>query len=240
MAIVPELRDDAGRRVPERMWIGSAPDYGTWGGTLAWLDPRTLAHASHRNIVQDCYPYSMLWLPAERQLVLGISNEGGTGTRPKAHEGGFAIWDPANDRLVYSGNFGIRDIPGVFALVPAGPGRVYALIGRSQYTAAMLHIPVGPIRITLVDLASRRVLSESTLPDDFGGMTDQCQFCLFAGPDGVYGVTAHTFYRVKAGTCEVQAVWRAASGDEIDTPGPWIGRTFIFATGWRLRSLTLP
>jgi hypothetical protein len=53
-------------------------------------------------------------------------------------------------------------------------------------------------------------------------------------------MTERTLYRVKPGTCETEVVWRAPAGDELDTPGPWIGRTFIFATGWRLRALTLP
>ena len=47
-------------------------------------------------------------------------------------------------------------------------------------------------------------------------------------------------YRIKPGTCETEVVWRAPEGDQIDIPGPWIGRTFHFATAWRLRSLTLP
>jgi hypothetical protein len=28
-------------------------------------------------------------------------------------------------------------------------------------------------------------------------------------------------------------------GDQFDVPGPWVGRTFYFATGWRLRALTM-
>ena len=37
-----------------------------------------------------------------------------------------------------------------------------------------------------------------------------------------------------------EVVWRAPEGDQISISGPWIGRTFYFATGWRLRTLTLP
>jgi hypothetical protein len=104
----------------------------------------------------------------------------------------------------------------------------------------MLGVPVGPIRIVLIDPATRRAVAELPLPADLGEMPEQSQFCLFPGPDGVYGMTSRTLYRVKPGTCEVQAVWRAPAGDTLDIPGPWIGRTFFFATGWRLRSLTLP
>ena len=47
-------------------------------------------------------------------------------------------------------------------------------------------------------------------------------------------------YRGKPGTCEMEIVWRAPEGDQLDIAGLWIGRTFYFATGWRLRTLTLP
>jgi hypothetical protein len=30
------------------------------------------------------------------------------------------------------------------------------------------------------------------------------------------------------------------AGDQFDIPGPWVGKTFYFATGWKLRALTLP
>ena len=53
-------------------------------------------------------------------------------------------------------------------------------------------------------------------------------------------MTAHALYRVKPGTCEAGAVWRAPAGDGMDKPGPWVGRTFYFSTQWRLRALTLP
>ena len=71
-------------------------------------------------------------------------------------------------------------------------------------------------------------------------MPEQVQFSLFRGPDATYGITERVLYRVKPGTCDLEVVWRAPVGDQLDTAGPWIGRTFYFATGWRLRTLTLP
>ena len=240
MTIVPALKGSGGRTVPERMWIGSQPYYGTWGGTLAWLDPKTGAKASHRNLLPDCAPFSMLWLPEMQQLLVGITAEGGTGTSPKARNGAFVLWDPISDRPLYAGDFGIKNISDVVALTPAGDGRVYTLLGHTRYTAKILGAAAGPMRLALVDPAARKVIAGAPLSPDLGEMPDQCQFCLFRGPDGVYGMTEHALYRVKPGTCETEIVWRAPPGDELDIPGPWIGRTFLFATGWRLRALTLP
>ena len=240
MTIVPALKRDGVQVAPERMWIGSLPYYGFWGGTLAWLDPKTGAKASHRNLLPDCSPFSLLWLPDRQELLVGISAEGGTGTSPKATHGAFVLWDPVADRALFTGDFGIKDIPDVVALAPADHGLVYALLGHTRYTAKILGAAAGPMRLALVDPAAHRVISDAPLAPELGPMPDQCQFCLFRGPDGVYGMTERTLYRVKPGTCETEIVWRAPLDDQLDTPGPWIGRTFLFATGWRLRALTLP
>jgi len=249
MAIVPATKGADGRTAPERMWIGSLPEYGLWGGTLAWLDPKSLASASHRNLLPDCSPDSLLWLPELRQLLVGVAAEGGTGTRPKARNGAFVLWDPVKDVPRYAGDFGVEDLRDVVALAPAGGGLVYALLGHTRYTTKLLGAAAaGPMRLALVDPAAHQVIADAPLAPDLGEMPDQCQFCLFRGPDetnrgirgAVYGMTGHTLYRVKPGTCETEVVWRAPPGDQLDTPGPWVGRTFIFATGWRLRALTLP
>ncbi len=240
MAIVPAFTAADGRAVRERMWVGNLPDYGLWGGTLTWLDPKTLASGSHRHLIPDGSPFSLLWLPAPQQLLVGLSIDGGTGTKPKIRQGAFVLWDTAKDQAVYTGDFGVKNLPDVLALTPAAHGQVYALLGNTRGTAEWLGAAAGPTRIALVDPATRRVLADVPLPAEFGRMPEQVQGCLFPGPDGVYGITERVLYRLKPGTCEAEVVWRAPAGDQLNVPGPWIGRTFYFATGWRLRTLTLP
>lgn len=240
MAIVPALTKPDGMVVHERMWIGNLPDYGTWGGTLAWLDPKSRASGSHRNLVQDCSPFSLLWLPESKTLFVGISTEGGTGTTIKAKHGAFVLWDPIEDRAIYTGDFGVPNLPSVQCVTSAGPGRVYVQLSHSRFAAKTMGAEHVRPRLALLDVTARREISESSLPKDYGEMTDQAQFCLFQGPDGVYGMTEEVLYRVKPGTCETEVVYRMPAGDKFDIPGPWIGQTFYFATGWRLRALTLP
>ncbi len=241
MAVVPSLPRADGTKVPERLWVGSLPDYGTWGGTLAWLDPKTLEHRSHRHLLPDTSPFALLYLPELKQLLVGIAIEGGTGTKPKVQHGAFALWDPVADHAVYTGNFGLEDITDVLALTPTDGGLVYALIGHTRYTVNMLGLPeTGTTRIALIDPKARKVVQIAPLPAELGRPPEQIQFTLFRGPDGTYGMTERTLYRVKPGTCDVEVVWRAPEGDQLDVPGPWVDRTFYFATGWRLRALTLP
>ena len=240
MAIVPPLTKVDGTVVPDKMWIASLPDYGLWGGTLAWLDPKTGEHGSHRHLVQDCSPFSLLWLRELQLLLVGLSTEGGTGTQIKAKHGAFVLWDPAEDAPVYIGAFGLEDLPSIQALSPAGPGRVYAQLSHSRFAANTMGARHIRPRIALLDIPTRQVVSEVSLPEDYGIMSDQAQFCIFPGPDAVYGRTEQVLYRLKPGTCETELVHRLPDGEGFEATGPWIGRTFYYGSRWHLRSLTLP
>jgi hypothetical protein len=240
LAIVPALTRADGSVVPERAWVGSLPDYGLYGGTLAWVDPKTGAHASHRHLVTDCSPVSLQWLPGIRQLLVGMSTESGTGTKIRAKNGAFILWDPIDDRPIYTGDFGVDNLGSVQALAPATGGLVYALIMNNRFAEDTMGVAKLPPRLALVDPAVRQSVAIAPLPADLGPLPGHSAYCIFPGPDGVYGITEKVLYRIKPGTCDTEIVWRAPEGDQIAIPGPWIGRTFYFATAWRLRSLTLP
>ena len=107
----------------------------------------------------------------------------------------------------------------------------------------------------LLDPAKRKIVADAWLPEDFGPLSWHGLFALRPRSGGtVYGATAHCVFRIKPGTCEVERVWQqskpqtregtvwltAADPDAIDVVGPIIGNQLFFATGWRLRALTLP
>jgi hypothetical protein len=237
-----------------RLWMGSGPDYGLRGGTLAWYDPRTGEKKSHRAIVPDTSPASMLYLPELKQLLIGCSIEAGTGVTIQRLNGAFALWDPAKEELVWSGDLGLADLADVTSLAPAGNGLVYALIGRGDHILTAGPPEIRP-RLALIDPAKRTVVASAWLPEDFGPLSWHGLHALRVGPGGVvYGATGYCVFRVKPGTCEVERIWQkvykekrdslvwlnAAFPDVIDVVGPILGRQFYFATGWRLRVLTLP
>lgn len=237
-----------------RLWLGSSPDYGLYGGTLAWINPRTGEKKSHRLVVPDTSPAAMLWLPEQRQILIGLSIEPGTGMPVKRLAGAFALWDPAKDELAWSGDLGLDQLADVVSLAPAGDGLVYALLGRGDHILSAGAPEIRP-RLALIDPAKRIVVASAWLPEDFGPLSWHGLFSLRVGPGGVvYGATGFCVFRLKRGTCEVERVWQgdapvkrpgnvwltAASPNQIDVVGPIVGRRFYFATGWRLRVLTLP
>jgi hypothetical protein len=235
--------------------MGSVPDYGLIGGTLASYDPASGAWKSHRAIVPDTSPAALLYLPELKQILVGLSAEAGTGvTQLKRLGGTFALWDPAGDKLVWSGDLGIDQLADVTSLAPAGNGLVYALIGRGDHILAQGAPEITP-RLALIDPGRRRLVSSAWLPADFGPLAWTGMHALRVGPGGVvYGATGYCIFRIKPGTCEVERIWQklykakrdsvvwinSADPNVIDVVGPIIGNQFYFATGWRLRALTLP
>ncbi|MEY3774879.1 MAG: hypothetical protein RLZZ129_1659, partial [Verrucomicrobiota bacterium] len=238
----------------DRLWIGSSPDYGLRDGTLAWYEPATGRSHSHRTVVADTSPAALLYLPDLQHILIGLSIEAGTGVSVTRQTGGFALWDSAADRLAWSGDGGLADLADVTSLAPAGDGRVYALIGRGDHILTAGAKEVRP-RLALFDPARRTVVDSAWLPEDFGPLSWHGLHSLRVGPGGVvYGATGYCVFRIKPGTCEVERVWQpdtppARTGtvwlthstpNAIDVAGPIVGNQFYFATGWRLRALTLP
>jgi hypothetical protein len=234
--------------------MGSSPDYGLRGGTLAWYDPKNGGKKSHRAIVPDTSPAAMLYLPELKQILIGLSIEAGTGVTITRLDGAFALWDPVKDELVWSGDLGLPDLADVTSLAPAGHGLVYALIGRGDHILTAGPPEVRP-RLALIDPAKRTVVASAYLPGDFGPLSWHGLHSLCVGPGGVvYGATGYCVFRITPGTCEVTRLWQkvykpkrdtlvwinSAFPDVIDVVGPIVGHQFYFATGWRLRVLNLP
>ncbi len=237
-----------------RLWMGSSPDYGLRDGTLAWYDPKTGAKKSHRSVVADTSPASLLYLPEQKQILIGLSIEAGTGVKISRLQGAFALWDAVKDELVWSGDMGIENLADVTSLAPAGNGLVYALMGRGDHIISAGAPDIRP-RIALIDPVKRTVVSSAWLPAEYGPLSWHGLFCLRVGPGGVvYGATGFCIFKIKPGTCDVERVWQldqpkqrpgtvwltAYTPNSIDVLGPIVGNKLYFATGWRLRVLTLP
>ncbi len=236
-----------------KLWMGSGPDYGLIGGTLAWYDPATEESNSHRAIVPDMSPTSLLWLDDLKQVLVGLSIEVGTGAEVQRFDAGWALWDPVADELAWWGDLGVDDMADVTSLAPAGEGLVYALIGRGDHLLTAGAPPIGP-RLALIDPAKRELVSIAWLPEEFGALSWHGHHSLRVAPNGdVYGATAYAIFRIIPGTCEVERIWQvdepeprlgvwmtSLSPNSIDLVGPIVGNEMFFATGWRLRAITLP
>ena len=237
-----------------KLWMGSAPDYGLHGGTLVWIDPKSGKSKTHRDLVPDTSPAALLYLPELKQILIGLSIEVGTGATVTHLDGSFALWDPAKDELIWSGDLGIEDLADPVAFAPADNGLVYTLLGRGDQIMSAGAPRIRP-RLALLDPVQRKLIALSWLPEDFGPMAWHGHFSLRVSPGGtVYGATGYCVFRIKPGTCEVERIWQPdepplfnedpvwithSTPDAIDAVGPIIDHQLYFSTGWRLRALTL-
>ncbi|MGY8694113.1 MAG: hypothetical protein ACKVGW_07940, partial [Verrucomicrobiia bacterium] len=130
---------------------------------------------------------------------------------------------------------------------------VYALIGRGDHVISAGAPEVRP-RIALIDPNNRKLIASAWLPEDYGPLSWHGSYSLRVGPGGsVYGATGYCIFRIFPGTCNVERIWQmdkpeprsgawrtSLSPNSIDIVGPIVNNEFTFATGWRLRSITLP
>jgi hypothetical protein len=195
-----------------RVWTASYPDYGLWGGPLAWYDPATGRFGSYRAVVGDlscCALATLVSAAQSRQelIAVGTSIQGGTGTLPKAAQATLFLWDPVAERAVWEGAL---DVPThtLNALVTGPDGRLYGT-----------YVGIGetPPGLFVFDPDSRRFVARLPLPPG-----KPLEIGLQVGPDGMlYGFTDATFYRLDPATLTLAEIVRAAG--EFHIPGPLIG-----------------
>lgn len=68
------------------------------GGTLSWFDPKTALRKTYHDIMTDCTPFTLLWLPEIDRLLIGFNIESRTGAPVRAERGGFGIWNPKEEQ----------------------------------------------------------------------------------------------------------------------------------------------
>jgi hypothetical protein len=210
-----------------RVWTGSYPAYGTWGGPLACYDPKTGEKKSYRHILQDQSVVSLAWVESLGLIAGGTSVEGGSGTRPKADEAALFLWDPAAEKSVWvrSPRQGTRAIN---TLVTGPDGMTYGICyGRNVQRKDFREIFV-------FDPKERKFVWHYDIPE--GGAHD---ISLQVGADGnIYGQTTQVVYRIKPAERQIEVIAEVPEG--IGIPGPLVGKTLYYAKGPRLRAIELP
>jgi len=222
-----------------KVWIGSLPDYGTWGGTLVSYDPKTGEFSVHRHVVRDCSVVSLAWLEDRNQILVGTDVGGGGGTTQRVEEAGFVFWDPVRDAAVGTTDFGVRGTRGVRDMIYDRPGRAYAVVASLQSKAGTVD-KQEQLELLYLDLDAKTVLdrnpfTEAGVPHEVSMRKD--------ATGTIYGLCDAYLYRVRRGTAQREILWETTPGDVekmILCPGAIIGRRLFFATRHRLRCIDLP
>lgn len=207
-----------------RVWIASVPDYGRWGGPLAYYDPATGKRKSYKRIVGDASCYTLAHLESQKLIAVGTTISGGSGTNPKVSVATLFLWDYHAEEKAWEGTIQRPDAPAsVFNALLTGPdGLLYGTVrGR------------GLEELFVFDPDTRTFTHRLPLPAgrplDLG---------LQNGPDGkIYGFTTALIYSLDPATRQVEEVLSVDDG--IGIAGPILGEEIFFATGAVLRSATI-
>lgn len=209
-----------------KVWVASVPDYGMWGGTLSWYDPKTNRFGgAHRNIYQDCSPYVLTYIEALDRLLVGFSIYAGSGTEPKAVRTGFAAWDPVADRETWRGDFGLN-LVGVMDVEYAGGTLAYAIVHPNP--ADVLYA-----KLVLLDVEAGTLISEADLTAVMGW---PLEVTFQRDTEYLYGATREGVYRVRLGTTTIEPLWRDAD-DGPRAGGALCNGEYFFCSGHRLRAI---
>ena len=200
-----------------RVWTASLPDYGLWGGPLAWLDPESGERGSYRNVAGEGSCYVLADLPDQRRIAIGTTITAGTGTQPKESEAKLLLWDYETEQVTWSG-IPIPAQTTINALCLCDG----SLLGTAVSEDGAILFAFDPVQERF-DVISHKLAGR---PLDLG---------LQVWNGSVYGFTSDSVYRIEDQGLEVICT----SAGLFSVPGPIVDGWAYFATGHRLRRLSL-
>jgi len=201
-----------------RVWTASLPDYGLWGGPLAWLDPDSGARGSYRDVAGEGSCYTLAHLETDGLIAIGTTINAGTGTQPREEQAKLILWDYEQEAAVWEG--APRDgLLAINALVMSAEGRLYGT-GLAAESAIVFAFDTDERDFTLLEgeLPGR--------PLDHG---------LRPYKDAIYLVTRDGVARVDGD--RVNSVIREAGA--FGVPGPILDGRLYFGTNHELRRVRL-
>jgi len=205
-----------------RVWTGSVPNYGIWGGPLAWYDPATGKKGSYRYVLPDeSSVYALAWHEGTQCIIGGTTISGGSGTQPKATQAQVFIWDPVREQCLWhrAPRSGATTIN---ALATGPDGLVYGTASGTDRKGE------GFSEIFVFDPAARKFVGHIPLPE--GGGPHDGALQVVGGK--LYGLTSRVVYQVD--TAAKRAVVVAEVPGGIGLGGPIVGKTLYYAKGTRL------
>lgn len=205
-----------------RVWTASLPDYGRWGGPLAWYDPATGKKKAYPHLFGDGSCYTLAHLAEQQLIAIGTTITGGSGTQPKVEQAALLLWNYAAEQTVWEGTLD-RPVSTFSALAISADGKLCGTVAGGD----------ADPEIFVFDPNSRAFIDRLPLPSgrplDLG-----LQF----GPDEyLYGFTSDCIYRLDLHSRDAEVLFHEPGG--LAVAGPILDGRIYFASGHRLRSLVL-
>jgi hypothetical protein len=200
-----------------RVWTASLPDYGLWGGPLAWLTPDGADRGSYRDVAGEGSCYTLAHLEEQGLIAIGTTINAGTGTQSRETQARLILWDYESEKSVWDGT-PVDGLTTINALL-FDSGQLLGT-GIGEDLRILFSFDPEERAFTTIDEAL------PGRPLDHG---------LRKGPDSIFGVTNASLYRLRSDGIEVMY----SEDGLFDVPGPVLDDHLYFATNHLLRRIPL-
>ncbi len=114
-----------------KIYIGSYPDYGLFGGAISVYDPKKDEKKVYRNIVMNQSIASLVYIEKLDLIAAGSSVRGGAGTRATEKEARLILWDPKEEKKVFE-IIHVPEAKTILSLAAAIDGKLYGITNKEK------------------------------------------------------------------------------------------------------------
>jgi hypothetical protein len=202
-----------------KIYIGSDPDYGLFGGALSVYDPNRNEKRVYRHIVKNQSIASLAYIEKWDTIAAGSSIRGGTGTRAIEKEARLILWDPKEEMKIFE-VVAVPQATTIRSLASTEEGVIYGITENGK--------------VFVFDTQKREVKKVFDL-----GFNNPLEISLHPGPEGkLYGLAQEAIFVIDPKTDQVSLLVKPSV--PITSGMAMIDRKIYFGSDGNLWEFEIP
>jgi hypothetical protein len=203
----------------EKIYIGSYPDYGLFGGAINVYDPKTSEKRVYRHIVQNQSIASLVYIEKLDLIAAGSSVRGGGGTRAIEKEAKLILWDPKEEKKIFE-IVPVKEAKTILSLASTMEGIVYGITDNEK--------------VFVFDAEKREIQKIFDLE-----FKEPIDISLQPGPDGkLYGLSKEAIFSIDPRSDRLSLL--AKPPLSINSGMAILGRKIYYGSGANLFEFEIP
>lgn len=202
-----------------KLYIGSDPDYGLFGGAISVYDPEKNERRVYRHVVKNQSIASLAYIEKLDLIAAGSSIRGGTGTRAVEKEARLILWDPKEEKKI-------------FEVIPVPEARTIRSLASTE--EGIVYGVTEDGKVFVFDAEKREVKKVFDL-----GFEDPLEISLQPGPEGrLYGLAEEAIFVIDPKSDQVSPLIKPTV--PITSGMAMIGRKIYFGSDGNLWEFEIP
>jgi hypothetical protein len=202
-----------------KIYIGSYPDYGLFGGAISVYDPRKGEKRVYRHIVENQSIASLAYIGKLDLIAAGSSVRGGGGTRAVEKEAKLILWDPKEEKKIFE-VIPIPEAKTILSLAATPDGLLYGITSNEK--------------VFIFDSERREVKKVIDLE-----FKEPREISLHPGPDGkLYGLSKEAIFSIDPRNDQLSLLTKPPVA--IDSGMAILGRKIYYGSGANLYEFEIP